>query len=428
MSNTNTLLVKNGTIVTHDKTIFNMDILISNDKIVQIDLNIEEENCDVIDATGCIVVPGLVDLHCDLCDPGYDYKETLETAGNSAIAGGFTTLTYYPRTVPVIDNKAVVEYMNSKAKQECPVHVFPYGAYTKNCENKEMAEIGEMQIAGVVGLSDGDRSVQDSALMKNIFHYGSMFDIPLIVHCEETTLSNRSGLNEGYVSTQLGIIGNPECAETTMLSRNVLLAETYGARLHVTHVSTARSVQLIRNAKKAGGRISAETSPHYFSLDERYAYDFNTLVKVNPPLRTEEDLKGIIRGLKDGTIDAISSDHKPHTIDSKELEFDLASSGISSFETAFPVAYTYLVKAGHLTLEELVEKMAFNPAKILTLNKGRISKGADADLMIFDPEEIFTVDASKFKSKAKYSPYDGMKLQGLVRYTIVGGKKHAVNV
>lgn len=423
----NYLLIKNGTIVTHDKTIFNQDILIENDRIVEIETNIEMEHCDYIDATGMYIVPGLVDMHCDLCDPGYDYKESLETAGNAAIAGGFTSITCSPNTAPVVDNKAVVEYIISKSKTECGAHVYPYGAYTVGCENKSMSEIGEMQIAGVVAISDGDQAVQNSALMKNIFNYASMFDMPIIVHCEDTKLSNNSGINEGYTATQLGIIGAPISAETITLSRNILLAEEYDTKIHVTHVSTARSVELIRTAKRNGIRVTAETSPHYFTLDERFANDYNPLVKVNPPLRTQNDVKEIIRGIKDGTIDVISSDHKPNTIDSKEVEFDLASFGLSSFETAFSLAYTHLVIPGYISLETLIERMSHRPSHILSLNKGKLTKGAEADLMIFDPETPYEVNAKNFKSKAKYSPYDGVKLKGLIRYTIVSGKKYEMS-
>lgn len=421
------ILIKNGTICTHNKTIFNKDILIENTKIIKIDTKIEESNCEIIDATGLYVVPGLIDLHCHIQDPGHDNKETIVTAGASAVKGGYTTITCNPNLDPCIDNKAIVEYIVSKAKNECDAHMAPYGSLTKGCKGDKIAEIGEMQLAGIAAVSDGDEAIQDASVLKNLFLYCSMFDIPVITHCEDKTLSNSNVINEGTTASYLGISGAPVSAETVHLMRNLLLAEEYDAQLHITHISSAKSVELIKMFKKQGMKVTCETSPQYFTLNEEAAMGYNTLVKVNPPLRTEADVAAIIKGLQDGVIDAISSDHKPDTIDSKEVEFDLASFGISGFETAFSVSYTYLVEAGYLTLEQLVEKMSFKPSNILTLNKGVINPGASADLMIFDPEEDLLVDAKNFSSKARYSPYDGLTLKGVIKYTFVDGKKFVFN-
>lgn len=420
-------LIKNGTIFNYNKTIFNMDILIEDSKIVAIDTNINEDNCEIIDATGLYILPGLIDLHCRVQDPGFDFKETMVTVGQSALTGGYSTITSNPNLIPCVDNKAIVEYIISKSEKECDVHLAPYGSLTEGCKGEKIAEIGEMQLAGVVAVSDGDIAIQDASLMRNIMLYCSMFDIPVITHCEDTSLSNASVINEGMISSYLGILGAPVSAETIHLMRNMLLAEEYNVKLHITHVSTAKSVELIRAFKRQGMRITCETSPQYFTLNEEAAMGYNTFVKVNPPLRTETDIKAVIKGLQDGVIDAISSDHCPDTIDSKEVEFSLASYGISSLETAFSVSYTYLVEAGYLTLEQLVEKMSYKPSNILTINKGKIAEGALADLMIFDPKKDYLVNAGSFKSKARYSPYEGLALNGLIRYTFINGKKFTVH-
>lgn len=424
----NYLLIKNGTIFTHDKTIYNMDLLIESNKIVAMETNlISGDNCPVIDATGLYIIPGLVDMHCELCDPGYDYKEDFESAGQAAIEGGFTSITCNPNTDPVVDNKAIVEFIMSKSKSQCGVNVFPYGSLTKHCEGKLMSEVGEMQIAGAVAISDGDIPIQNSALMRSILKYCSMFDMPVIVHCEDSSLSGCHGINDGFVATQLGLVGAPETAETSMLARNILLAENFGVHLHITHVSSKRAVELIREAKKKGMKITAETSPHYFALEETALLGYNTFCKVNPPLRTYDDVSALIKGIADGTIDIISSDHKPDTIDSKEIEFELASFGISSFETAFSIAYSKLVATKIISLERLVNLMSYKPSQILTIPKGKIALDGVADLVIFDPEAEFIVDSRNFKSKANYSPYDGWTLKGLIKYTIVGGRLYETN-
>ncbi|MBN2221220.1 MAG: dihydroorotase [Vallitaleaceae bacterium] len=423
----NKILIKKGTICTHDKTFFNKDIYIEEGIIKEIGTNLHKEEAQIIDASGLTIVPGFIDLHCNLNDPGYDNKETLYTAGMSAIHGGFTTITTNPNTHPTIDNKAIVEYVLAKSKAECPTNVALYGSLTVGCKGERIAEIGEMYLAGIKAVSDGDLAIQDTGLMRNLMIYSSMFDLPIITHCENTLISNQNMLNEGKISAYLGLLGSPISAETIHLMRNILLAEEYNVRLHIAHVSTAKSVEIIKMFKKQGVRITCETSPQYFTLCEEAAVGYNTFVKVNPPLRTEEDVKAIIKGLQEGIIDAISSDHNPDTIDSKEVEFELASYGISGFETAFPVSYTYLVEQGHLSLEQLIEKMAFKPAQILSLAKGRIQEGLAADLFIFDPNADYIVKAADFKSKARYSPYDGLALNGVIRYTIVNGKVYDMN-
>lgn len=419
------ILIRKGTIVTHDKTIFNQDILVIDGKIVKIATDIEEdEGCHVINAKGKYVLPGLVDMHCEICDPGYDFREEFESVGAAAIEGGYTSITCNPNTDPVIDNKAVVEYVLSKAKEQCPVNVYVYGAFTDNCQNEHLSEIGEMQLAGISAISDGDVPVQNSTIMRNILEYSKMFEMPVILHNEDVKLSHNSGVTEGEVSTQLGLIGAPFCSETTMVSRNILLAAEFGARIHLSHISTKMSVQLIKEAKKNNVKVTAETSPQYLSLNHEAVYGFNSMAKLNPPLRKREDVEFIKKAVADGTIDVISTDHKPNTIDSKTVEFELASFGMPGLETALSVVYTELVATKVIDMQTLVERMSFRPSTILTLNKGRIAKEAEADLVIFDPEVSYVVDSSKFKTKAKYSPYEGKTLKGLVTHTIIGGHVH----
>jgi dihydroorotase len=424
----NHILIQKGTIITHDKTIFNQDVLIENDKIILIKSNIEPpEGCVIIDATDQFVLPGLVDMHCEIKDPGYDYMEEFSTAGAAAIAGGYTTITCNPLTDPVIDNKAVVEYVNTKAKNECAVNVFPYGALTVRCEGMLLAELGEMQLAGIKAFSDGDCPIQSSSLMHNILEYSKMFDLPVIVHSEDLELSKNSGVSEGQISTLLGMIGAQYSAETSMIARNILLAEELNAKIHLAHISCKRSISLIRDAKKGNVKITVETSPQYFSLTDTAVDGFNAFAKLNPPLRKKADIESIKKAIADGTIDVICSDHKPNTIDSKTIEFELASFGMPGLETALSICYTELVATKIITMETLVQKMSYRPAQILSINKGKIAKDSDADIVVFNPNFEYKVNSKLFKTKAKYSPYDGKTLNGIVTHTIVGGKVYYPN-
>lgn len=415
-------VIKNGHLIdakTGRNGIF--DILIENGKIADIGKDFELINCDLIDASGQYVLPGLVDAHCHLRDPGFEYKEDIESGTRSAAKGGYTSIACMPNTNPVADNEAVIKYIINKAKQDGLVNVYPIGAITKGQKGEELAEIGELKFAGAVALSDDGKPVRSSSLMKKALQYASMFDITVISHCEDMDLADEGVMNEGYQSAIMGLKGIPSAAEDTMVARELILSEYTKIPVHIAHVSTAVSVELIRNAKKRGVKVTCETCPHYFSLTEEACADFNTLAKVNPPLRTAVDVNAIIEGLKDDTIDIIATDHAPHNKDEKNVEFGMAANGMVGFETAVPLAVTYLVRPGIITMEKLVEKMCVNPSEILCINKGILDIGRPADITIIDINEEVTIDISKFSSKGKNSPFNGYKLFGAVNYTIVDG-------
>ena len=417
------LLIKKGHIVDAKSGIDGVfDLLAIDGRIAEISKNISDDGCEVIDAKGKYVLPGLVDAHCHLRDPGFEYKEDIESGTRSAAVGGFTSIACMPNTNPVIDSEAVIKYILNKADQEGYVHVFPIGAITKGQKGEELAEIGELKFAGAVAISDDGKPVKSSSLMKKALQYASMFDITVISHCEDLDLAEDGVMNEGYMSTIMGLKGIPAAAEETMVARELILAEYTGVPLHIAHVSTALSVELIRNAKKRGVNVTCETCPHYFSLTEEACAGYNTNAKVNPPLRRASDVLAIIEGIADDTIDIISTDHAPHHADEKNVEFSLAANGLVGFETALPLAVTYLVKPGVITITKLVEKMSLNPSRILSINKGTLDIGSSADITIIDINEEITVDVGKFQSKAKNSPYGGTKLYGTVHSTIVDGR------
>lgn len=416
------LLIENGKIFDGKSATYKVaDILIEDGIVVEIDNEIDSNGCEVIEADGMYVIPGLVDAHCHLRDPGFEYKEDIESGTRSAAKGGFTSIACMPNTKPVLDSEAMIMYILNKAKTDGIINVYPIGAISKGLKGEELSEIGELKFAGAVALSDDGCPVKNSGLMKKAMQYASTFDITIISHCEDLDLVDEGLMNEGYYSSILGLKGNPAPAEEVMIARELILAEYTKASVHIAHVSTELGIDLIRNAKRRGVKVTAETCPHYFSLTDKACEGFNTNAKVNPPLRTQKDVEAVIEGLKDGTIDIISTDHAPHHIDEKNVEFKLAANGMVGFETAFPLAITNLVKPGHLTIEELIKKMCVNPSNMLGLNKGTIEVGKSADIMIFDINDQYTVDISTFESKSKNSPFDGFKLYGQPQYTIVGG-------
>ena len=417
------LLIKNGTVIDPKNGINDtLDIYIDNGIIEEIGKKLDYSGgeIEVIDADGKQLLPGLVDMHCHLREPGQEYKEDIETGTKSAAKGGFTSVACMPNTVPVIDNVSVVEYVKSRAKNVGCVNVFPIGAISKGLKGEELAEIGMMKFAGVVAVSDDGNPVSDSGLMRRALEYAQAFDTPVISHCETKELAEGS-MNEGYTSTAMGLKGINRAAEEINVARDVILARSTNTSVHIAHVSTRGSVDIVRQAKKQGVKVTCETCPHYFTLTEEAVAGYNTNAKMNPPLRTADDVDAIIEGLVDGTIDAIATDHAPHHADEKNREFELALNGIVGLETAFALGVTYLVKQNHFTLDKLVEKMACNPAKILGISRGSLEVGRAADLVIVDVNKKYTVDTSGFYSKSKNSPYDGFELFGTVDYTIVNG-------
>jgi len=416
------ILIKHGTIITRDKTETNRDILIENGRISRIGEGINEAADQVIDATGLAVLPGLVDAHCHLRDPGYEYKEDIRTGSMSAAKGGFTSIACMPNTNPVIDNESIVRTIMDKASREGVVNIYPIGAITKGLEGNELSEMGSMKEAGIVAVSDDGRPVMQASVMKKALIYANGFGLTVISHCEDLNLAEGGSMNEGETCTRLGLHGIPSAAEDVMVSREIILSEYTGMPVHIAHVSTRGSVEMIRQAKKRGVRVTAETCPHYFTLTEKACEGYNTNAKMNPPLRTQEDVDAVIEGLRDGTIDIIATDHAPHHFDEKNVEFELAPNGIVGFETALPLALTYLVRPGILTLNQLVDKMATRPAEILKINKGDIRVGADADLVLVNLDEEYIIDPDEFLCKSKNTPFGGFRVYGRVKYTFVGGK------
>ncbi|MFH1428602.1 MAG: dihydroorotase [Candidatus Margulisiibacteriota bacterium] len=376
----------------------------------------------VIDAKGMIVCPGFIDIHVHLREPGQEEKETIYSGSLAAVKGGFTSICSMPNTVPAIDNASAVEYIRNRAKENKLVNIFPIAAITRERKGEELVEMGDIVKAGGVGFSDDGCWLTNSLIMRRAIEYAQMFGSVIISHAEDHSLSADGYMNESYTATKMGLKPIAAAAESVAVARDVLLAEEFG-RVHIAHISTKAAVDIIRTAKKRGVMVTAETAPHYFSLTEEACTGYNTNAKVNPPLRTDSDVKAIIKGLQDGTIDAIATDHAPHTQDDKNKEFGLAAFGISGLETAFALGYTKLVRTEKLSLKQLIYKMTVGPMQILKLqNKGSLQVGHDADVVILDPDQQFTVDVNTFVSRGKNSPFNGIELQGAIETTIVGGR------
>lgn len=399
-----------------------LQVLVKHGKIAEIAPELKIKTDNVIDGRGLLLMPGLIDMSCKLCEAGFENTANIITVSDSAIAGGFTTLVCSPKTQPCVDSKSVVEYVSSKVKEYSPINFCLYGSITKGCEGEEIAEMGEMISRGVIALSDGGTSISNARILRHVMLYSKMFGIPLVTRCADADLNGEGCINRGYYSTKLGLNGCPSEAEESRVSRDLILAKYTGAQLHLTKISTGGSVHHISDAKSRGVNATADTCPHYFTKSEREAENYNTTAKTDPPLRTQDDIDLIIGGLRDGTIDVISSGHTPATKETKDMEFENASYGVSSLETALPVSFTALVKNNDFTPLDIVKKMASNPAKILGLKtKGEIKPGMDADLIIIDDKTPFKVNAADFVSRAKYSLYDGEELYGRPVVTICGG-------
>lgn len=375
----------------------------------------------VIPADDCLVLPGLIDMHVHLREPGYEYRETIETGTRAAVAGGFTAVACMANTNPANDNAAVTEYIRERAQAAGLARVYPIGAVSKQLKGEELAEIGEMHRAGIVAVSDDGMPIMNGGLMRHALEYTAMFGLPVIVHEEDRLIAAEGMMNEGATSLRLGLKGMPAAAEEAMIARDLTLLARTGGRVHVAHVSTAGAVEMIRTAKRRGLPVTAEAAPHHFTLTEAAVEGYNTHAKMNPPLRTQQDVEAVRHGLADGTIDAIASDHAPHHRDEKEVEFDRALNGVVGLETTLPLALR-LAGEAEIPLETIVAAMTINPARILGLPLGTLAIGAAADITVVDRMRRWTVRASAFRSKGRSTPFEGMEMQGQAVATIVGGR------
>lgn len=412
------MLYRNGTVLIGGQ-LKKADIRTENGKIAEIAPDLNGKG---IDLNGLTVLPGLIDLHVHLREPGFERKEDIESGSRAAVKGGFTQICCMPNTKPAIDGKVVVSYIKNRAREVNLCKVHPIGAITEGQEGKNLAAIGAMKKAGIVAVSEDGKSVLSTKLMANAMQYAADFGLKCLCHCEDSSLVDGGVVNEGYNSTLTGLKGSLRAAEDIVVAREILLAESLDLPVHICHVSTYSAVQLIREAKARGVKVTAETCPHYFTLTDDAILSYDTNTKVNPPLREERDRLAIVAGLKDGTLDCIVTDHAPHHEDDKRVEYDLAAFGISGLETSFALSYTALVKSGEMSLAELADKMSGNPARTLGLEGGRLEVGAPADFIAVDPDEEWTVDPGKFVSKGKNTPFAGRKVFGKVKYTVVDGE------
>lgn len=416
------LLIKGGRVIDPAQQLDTIaDILIESGVIKAIGSHLESAD-QVLDATGCLVTPGLVDMHVHLREPGFEYKETLHTGSRAAAAGGVTTVACMPNTKPAIHSQEVVRWIQEKAAAEACVHVKIVGSITRGLSGESLADIEEMITSGIVAISDDGKTTMDEALMEDAMKLIAKSGIPLISHAEDHVLSAGGAMHQGEQSRHLGIPGIPAEAEWRIIDRDIRLAEKTGARLHIAHISTREGVELVRQAKKKGLRVTAEAGPHHFLLTDESVTAGKTETKVNPPLRTRADVEAIIGGLMDGTIDAIATDHAPHDAESKQLPYTQAAFGISGIETSFALSYSELVLRRGMSVSSLIALMSTHPAAILGLQAGTLLPGAPADIIVINPEISWTVDPAAFESMGKNTPFTGTAVQGFVRDVVINGE------
>ena len=417
------LLIRNGRVV-HPVTgtVELQDILAEDGKISLMEHGIAGEADRVIDAAGLMVAPGLVDMHVHLRDPGLTYKEDILTGCAAAARGGVTSVACMANTSPAVDCPEQVAYVLGRAREACGVEVYPIAALSKGLRGEEPTDAEALKKAGAVALSDDGNNVDNANLMRDVLITARRLEMPVLCHCEDTSMVAGRAVNEGSVSRQLWLEGRPAIAEEIMVMRDAMLAEETGAHVHICHVSTAKSVDIIRRMKKRGVRLTCETCPQYFTLTEDEVLTQGAMARVNPPLRTRNDVAGIVAGLRDGTIDVIATDHAPHSAEEKARPLSRAPSGMVGLETSLALALTHLYHAGRMDLPDLIRRMSTAPADILGISRGHMSLGAQADLTIFDLDEEWTIDPEQFASKARNTPFAGRKVKGKVKYTIVRGE------
>ncbi len=417
------ILLKNGHVIDPSQGVDDeRDLLIGDGKIEALDRGIHAPaDARIFDASGLVVAPGFVDVHAHLREPGREDEETIESGSTAAAIGGITSLLAMPNTEPPTDNPAAVGFILKQAALAGKARVYPVGAVTRNLKGEMMALIGEMVEAGAVALSDDGMPVHNSQIMRRVLEYTKIFDIPVIDHCEDPHLSQDGVMNEGIIATQLGLKGVPAVAEDIMVMRDVLLSEFTGGRVHIAHVSTKGAAEIIRRAKEKGVPVTAEVTPHHLSLTEEAVLGYTTNAKVNPPLRTHEDVEAVRMALVDGTIDCVATDHAPHHYDEKEREFNYAPFGLIGFETLLGVCVTFLVKEGLITLHQLIDHCSCRPATVFGLEGGTLRRGSPADVVVFDPDHQWVVDSTTLHSKSMNTPYAGMELTGKNLVTILGG-------
>lgn len=414
------LLLKNARIIDPARNIDKVgDLAVANGIIVEVS---ELKDPEVIDLTGKVLSPGFIDVHVHLRQPGNTTAETIATGSAAAAAGGFTSIVAMPNTNPSADTAGAIEYLRRIAAEQAVIKVLPCGNMTKGGKGEEMAGIGSLKNAGVVALSDDGKCIQDHGLMRHVVEYAKSFGLPILDHCEDKSLASDGVMNEGKWSVLLGMNGISKASEELIIARNIIFARETGWRIHMQHVSTKDSVDMIRRARAKGIPVTGEATPHHLTLTDECVKKFDTNYKMNPPLRAEEDRQALIEGVADGTITVIATDHAPHTQTAKLVEFDHAPFGIIGLETALPVCFTQLVATGIISIPQLIAKMTVGPAEVLGMENYDLSIGKAADITVFDPEKEYIVDKEKFFSKARNTPFDGMKVRGEINLTVVDGK------
>ena len=418
------LLIKGGRLIDPSRDIDEItDLLIEDGRVLSSGNDLAQERADLFDAQGLVVAPGFIDLHVHLREPGEEYKETIRSGAMASVAGGFTSICAMPNTKPVNDNASVTRFIVEKAREAGLAEIYPLGAMTRGSEGAELAEMAEMKEAGIVAVTDDGRPVMNSQVMRHAMEYARDHDLIVVDHCQDLSLSAGGVMNEGRYSTLLGLKGMSRAAEESHIARDIMLSELTGARLHIAHISTAGAVEMVRRAKRDGLPVTCEVTPHHLAMTDAAVVGFDTNTKMSPPLRTDEDRTALIEAVRDGTIDAIATDHAPHHADEKMLEFDRAPFGVIGLETALAVAITTLHKQANIPLAKIIEMLTIGPARAFSIRRGTLADGELANVTVFDPDAEWTVDPQMFKSRSRNTPFAGWKLSGRVVATFVAGKE-----